>query len=258
MINLFRKLRNEYLKENKTVKYLLYIIVEIALVVGGILIALYINNNNIKNQTAIVEQEYLVALKEEFELNRDKINSSIEKGELLNESLGKALTYFDPAILDTLSDKKCGEMLYNISGGNYINFEPVVAVLSDIINSGKLGIIKNAELRQSMSSFNSQMELLKKQVEVTVASQQQIQDFIKENGSIKRIIQSLSSSYKQNSPSDQMDNKDNFKSVKFENYIFDYLLSYRVLSQDYYLRLKSSIEKILEEIDKDVVQTMAE
>ncbi len=46
MIKLFRKIRYELMKKNKTSKYLKYVLGEIVLVVLGILIALQINNWN--------------------------------------------------------------------------------------------------------------------------------------------------------------------------------------------------------------------
>lgn len=46
MIKFFRKIRQRLLSENKLTKYLVYAVGEIVLVVIGILIALYINNNN--------------------------------------------------------------------------------------------------------------------------------------------------------------------------------------------------------------------
>ena len=46
MINFFRKIRENMVKENRVSKYILYAIGEIVLVVIGILIALSINNWN--------------------------------------------------------------------------------------------------------------------------------------------------------------------------------------------------------------------
>ena len=46
MIQLFRKIRQRLLSENRFSKYLLYALGEIILVVIGILIALQINNSN--------------------------------------------------------------------------------------------------------------------------------------------------------------------------------------------------------------------
>ena len=56
MIRIFQKIRLKSLSENKILKYLFYVIGEIALVVIGILIALQVNNNNeVSNKQKQVE-----------------------------------------------------------------------------------------------------------------------------------------------------------------------------------------------------------
>ncbi len=69
MIKFYRKIRQRLLSENKVSKYLLYAIGEIILVVIGILIALYINNNN------------------EKQANEERIKSTLRQiqGDLLND-----------------------------------------------------------------------------------------------------------------------------------------------------------------------------
>ena len=57
MIKFFRKIRQNLLSEDKTVKYLKYAIGEIMLVVIGIVIALQINNWNENRKNGIKEQE---------------------------------------------------------------------------------------------------------------------------------------------------------------------------------------------------------
>ena len=58
MINFFRKIRKKMAKDNKPMKYLRYAIGEIVLVVIGILIALQINNWNIKKNKQEKIKEY--------------------------------------------------------------------------------------------------------------------------------------------------------------------------------------------------------
>jgi sensor domain CHASE-containing protein len=59
MIKVFRKIRQNMIKENRTSKYLLYAIGEIILVVIGILIALSINNWNEQRKERQIEQSIL-------------------------------------------------------------------------------------------------------------------------------------------------------------------------------------------------------
>ena len=67
MIKFFRKIRRNLLREGKAGKYLKYAIGEIVLVVIGILIALWVNNLNIKNQQRFEEVNILKALKKDFQ-----------------------------------------------------------------------------------------------------------------------------------------------------------------------------------------------
>ena len=67
MIPFFRKIRRQILTQNKLSKYLIYAIGEIFLVVIGILIALWVNNLNIKNQQRVEEVNILKEIKKDFQ-----------------------------------------------------------------------------------------------------------------------------------------------------------------------------------------------
>ena len=67
MIKFFRKIRKQLLSENKFNKYILYAIGEIVLVVIGILIALQINNWNIKKKEQLKIKEYAESLIQDLE-----------------------------------------------------------------------------------------------------------------------------------------------------------------------------------------------
>ena len=66
MIKLFRTIRQNLLNEGKTSRYLKYAIGEIILVVIGILIALQINNWNIKRLNLEKETKYLKEINNNF------------------------------------------------------------------------------------------------------------------------------------------------------------------------------------------------
>ena len=67
MINFFRKIRKNLLSEGKIGKYFRYALGEIVLVVIGILIALQINNWNIKNNQQEKIKEYAKLLIQDLE-----------------------------------------------------------------------------------------------------------------------------------------------------------------------------------------------
>jgi len=69
MIKLFRKIRQNLIKENRASKYLLYAIGEITLVVIGILIAIQLNNWKSESEENVMVLSYLEGLN--FDLNQD-------------------------------------------------------------------------------------------------------------------------------------------------------------------------------------------
>ncbi|MFD2586662.1 hypothetical protein ACFSQJ_06950 [Croceitalea marina] len=78
MINFFRKIRKNGLKEGKVTKYLLYALGEILLVVIGILIALWINNKS-ENAKALDNEKILIQkLEEENKVNLNTMKTNIE------------------------------------------------------------------------------------------------------------------------------------------------------------------------------------
>lgn len=78
MINLFRKIRQKLLVENRFSKYLLYAIGEIVLVVIGILIALQINNANENRKNTEKVKILLGKIQNELETDIKEIKSIIE------------------------------------------------------------------------------------------------------------------------------------------------------------------------------------
>ena len=75
MIKFFRKIRQQFLTENKFSKYLLYAIGEVILVVIGILIALQINNWNERKKERAQEQKYLTEIRKNLEADNTQIES---------------------------------------------------------------------------------------------------------------------------------------------------------------------------------------
>ena len=72
MIKFFRHIRKSLLSENKFLKYLLYAIGEIILVVIGIMIALSFNNSNEQNKNSALVKDTIDALEEELLTNFDQ------------------------------------------------------------------------------------------------------------------------------------------------------------------------------------------
>ena len=75
MIKFFSKIRQRLLTENKFIKYLIYAIGEILLVVIGILIALQVNNWNEERKLRALELELLQEYQEELQYNYQELET---------------------------------------------------------------------------------------------------------------------------------------------------------------------------------------
>jgi hypothetical protein len=150
MIKLFRQLRYDMMTQHKTTRYLKYAIGEIILVVIGILIALQINTWNQQRIENKQELELLKALKDEFEYNLREVNETIKVNKKATESC-VALTNLIRA--DSLREvpEFVDQLLLNI--GDFTSFDARTGVSGEIVNSGKLSILKNKNIRSQLGNW---------------------------------------------------------------------------------------------------------
>ena len=78
MANIFKKVRQRHLMNNRFTRYLVYALGEILLVVIGILIALQVNNLNEQRKSNAKEEKYLVSMRSELMINLDLVNKEID------------------------------------------------------------------------------------------------------------------------------------------------------------------------------------
>lgn len=254
MIKFFRHIRQRMIKENKISKYLLYAIGEIVLVVIGILIALQINNWNSNRQLRVQEQECLNSLKNEFSINLDLLDQSIEKVDLQKQNIEALLHLFDPNVIDTMSDPAIANLIYPVLAG-YARYYPSTGVLTDVTSSGKLNLILNKELRQDIAAFGNTLDWLKSQENGTIILMTSIKDFFHQNGSIRKVMMSRGITLSEHSISDPVGYKSLFRSVEFENLLLDhYLVTKSTNGSLFFLRIKGEIEQILTAIDQELAK----
>ncbi len=134
MIKFFRKFRQKILSGNKFSKYLLYAVGEIILVVIGILIALYINN---ENEERIKEEQVANTLKQiQVELLNDifetKTYSKLysKKIVMIDEFINqkRPLAYFDENISDFIS-LTFGNQHLTISDQSFLRLKEQIDIL---------------------------------------------------------------------------------------------------------------------------------
>ncbi|MFC7356707.1 DUF6090 family protein [Jejudonia soesokkakensis] len=189
MIKFFRKIRKRLLIENKFSKYLLYAIGEIILVVIGILIALQINTWNQNKQDRKQEKQILSQLIKEYKSNLNQIN---EKIDLRNETLNscfKLLEYRKSNNTEIKVDS-VDSHLFRISIRP--TFDPELSVSNELINSGKLYILTNEELRNYISAYSSFLSELSEEEQVILElTENRLIPFLIENYQIGRMMMVL-------------------------------------------------------------------
>ncbi len=165
MIKFFRHIRKSLIEKKQMGKYFKYAIGEILLVVIGILLALQINNWNEQRKERNTELNLMTGLQNEFKLNLKKINSAVQTSQ---NNIDACFRITDIIRNKTLSQesKHVDSLLGRL--GIIATFDARRAVTDEIINSGKLDILKNDSLRVLISSWPAQLEEAKEDIGFTV------------------------------------------------------------------------------------------
>jgi len=183
MIHFFRRIRQSLLSGSKYQSYFLYALGEILLVVIGILIALKINNENLIRKDIKLETQYLISLKEEFLLNVDKLK-------VLDSLLGAQLDASHELIQNihpdhiTLSNSRFSVLMAEGFKDTYSYF-PSSGVMKDLINSGKLSLIRNEELRRSLADWDSHIVQLKEAENESKLASYQVVEILRTDGNFR-------------------------------------------------------------------------
>jgi Family of unknown function (DUF6090) len=151
MINLFRKVRQKLLEQNKIGSYLKYAIGEILLVVIGILIALQVNDYREGQQTKARETAFLHGLRSDLLLNLDELDRSIDRYNRAGRSAEVMISYFEGAPITNMDS-------LNFHTMEVLYWDPFVrnnSTLREMISSGSLGILSDDSLKSELL----QMEL---------------------------------------------------------------------------------------------------
>ena len=158
MLRFFRQIRQRLLTENSFSKYLLYAVGEIVLVVVGILIALAINNWNINNANKKEEIYYLQKLK--LNLQQD---TTYVRYRLRNIHVGLSmLDSLETEIKNPLKTSFSNRLLTTTLFAQY-GFSPQTSTFDNLKATGKLNLIDNQILVDSLFIYYNDLENLTKQ-----------------------------------------------------------------------------------------------
>ena len=244
MIKFFRHIRQNLIMQNKTANYFKYAIGEIVLVVIGILIALQINNWNEIRKTNLEEQRALLNIQSDFSKNKELLKVLIATTESAIDAGIKILNYTGSKEKPKTEDE-FNDLLNALFDHN--PYYPQNGFLDDLLNSGKLGIFENVELRNLLSSWKPNLEILNEKFTGGVEGERILNNFIIENGSwlnadqitkIKRNVTFPKSGF-------DIDNRSLLMTSKFEN-----LVENHVIGSDNYLSEQKKTMELLNDILK--------
>ncbi len=186
MIQFFRKIRQQLLSAGQTRKYLKYAIGEVILVVIGILIALQINNWNEQRKQNILEQEYLIALKKEFENNVIEVNRVLDLNMELHNNALELANYTGPQ-LPSITDEKFAELFFGVIKSE-VQYRPGSGVLTEIISSGNLNAFKKRELKNALAALDGLILTIRfQEVEELAHMRNELIAFGQDNVSMRRM-----------------------------------------------------------------------
>ncbi|WP_445384461.1 DUF6090 family protein [Robiginitalea sp. IMCC44478] len=252
MLKFFRSLRQSLLAENKFNRYLLYAVGEILLVVIGILIAISIDNWNQERILKNEEQVALLNLKQDFEYNREALTKNIAITQKTIESNLQVLNYTGA------KPKPETEDAFNILVNDVTvtsEFFPKNSFLDDLMNSGRLQIIRSAGLRDKLSSWKPIFDRIKEEERQTKSYSDPLLAFIIKNGSWLNADEVATSEtikkYTFPKSGFEVDNRNLLNYLEFENMIENLVIYHdRVLtSQKNGLKL---VQEIIGLINKEI------
>ena len=252
MIKFFRRIRRNLLSEGKTGKYFKYAIGEIVLVVIGILIALQINNWNINVQERNTEKLNLIALKEEFKENKEKLSEVIGLNNAIIEDTEKLIQTFKIETLDTISDRT---IALNLIGtlSREINFVQSSGVLSEILSSGELKLIQNIDLKHQLAGFGSWIEQTEQQENEVNQFRKDIMNLFLKSGNFKKIMTELGrSDLNWETSFEEFSNTSLFTSITLFNHLIVFKSASESTTKILYEPLSDEIDAILELINSEL------
>ena len=262
MIKFFRHIRQNLLMENKTGKpaakpsagkpagrYFKYAIGEIILVVIGILIALQINNWNELKKQRNEAHTFIKRLSEEVEQNIEITNREILLEQQQVEKTKSLLEMFLwPQ--DKISSRAIDSLIFAIMSSNSIDIK--TGTLEEGLNTGKVSLLTNSELKQKLYSLPAVFEEIKR---LETLESQDINDnmvpYMYDHMNFKNMDNAFSEFSKTLGPSKfkTVENRRLLTSLKFENLVDNRYYNANQSLENYRELLTNlkSIKKLLDE-----------
>ena len=149
MIKFFRKIRFDLMEKNKTGTYFKYAIGEILLVMIGILLALQVSNWNENNKSEKEATFQLSKLRDNLKSDKVQLKTALASDSLYTHNLIFCVNVLSDAIETT--KEEFIERLQHIS--TIVNFNPTRGAFDGLISSGKIELITNQNLLETLFSY---------------------------------------------------------------------------------------------------------
>lgn len=146
MINLFRKIRQKLLQQNRVTRYLAYAVGEIALVMVGILLALQVNTWNENRKARVFEKEILSLIDQNLQRDSALLSEELFKAKQANELTDQ--------LLEQIALKNYSDSL-NFWMGKIISFERFKSQSSafEVLKAKGIENITDKELQLALISY---------------------------------------------------------------------------------------------------------
>jgi len=189
MIAFLRRFRYKLITNRKVRQYILYAFGEIILVMIGILLAVQVNDWSTLRKEQKEEQQLLRQLKTEFEVNRMQIEDKITlHGQIVNS--GKQVLRLVDGQDRTLSlDSLYSHLGWTITAPT---FDPSLGVTNDLINSGKLYLIRNDSLRHLVSGWSGYIDFATEEEKIWLKIRDEFYiPYLKESFSYRNVLHAI-------------------------------------------------------------------
>lgn len=124
--------------------------IEGSVIVVSILLAFGIDAMWAEHQLRLEEREALTALRADFDANLESVDRVIAAHLQFRERVAR-LTRLSPEEIRALPQKTVSEMMLALA--NPWTFDPVTSTADTLLSSGKLGVLRDQELRQAIITF---------------------------------------------------------------------------------------------------------
>ncbi len=254
MLRFFRKIRQQYVQSGAFSKYLMYAVGEIALVVIGILLALAITNANEDRLTRNKEHVYLQGLQRDFMASRMKLVELLRVNEQ-NYAEAKRIANYMSNEEEVPTEQELSELLFQAFAYD-ISFNPNNSLLAEMISSGSLKDLSNAELRKQLTNWNAFLDDIARQEADLRDQREKLLDIFREDQyHIRTVLDQVGASEEimgLGASRGSHSNLDVLNSTAFENSLMIFILTSILTETEHYQPLLVELDAILTAISSEV------